>query len=350
MKFNGNSLTWDDLITLEYGKPISDKNSTDGKVPIFGTNGKIGTSHLTSLCKIPSFIVGRKGAYRGVHYSNIPFSVIDTAFYAMPISDELDMKWAYYKFLTYDINRMNSGSAIPSTDRYEIYRIPVTLPPVSIQKRIVSILDSISDKITLNNAINENLEHQAQAIFDSFFSDISNGNTKIGDYITPKRGKSLLSKNAITGNVPVVAGGLEPATYHNIANTKAPVLTISASGANAGFVNLWHIPIWSSDSSFIDSNMTNHVYFWYILLKKRQKEIFDSQTGSAQPHIYPKHITIMPIKNIHIDDIKEFTDSVTFLFKLMGNNKKENQRLSALRDTLLPKLMNGEIDVSKINI
>ncbi|MDE7138901.1 MAG: restriction endonuclease subunit S, partial [Ruminococcus sp.] len=152
MKFNGNSLTWGDLITLEYGKPISDKNSTDGKVPVFGTNGKIGTSHLTPLCKIPSFIVGRKGAYRGVHYSNIPFSVIDTAFYAMPISDELDMKWAYYKFLTYDINRMNSGSAIPSTDRYEIYRIPVTLPPVSIQKRIVSILDSISDKITLNNA------------------------------------------------------------------------------------------------------------------------------------------------------------------------------------------------------
>ena len=67
-------------------------------------------------------------------------------------------------------------------------------------------------------------------------------------------------------NVPVVAGGLEPSTYHNTANTKAPVLAISASGANAGFVSLWNIPIWSSDSSFIDSSITDDVYFWYVLL------------------------------------------------------------------------------------
>lgn len=89
------------------------------------------------------------------------------------------------------------------------------------------------------------------------------------------------------GEVPVVAGGLEAATYHNVANTIAPVLTISASGANAGYVNLWHKAVWSSDSSYIDSAMTSDVFFWFVLLKKRQKEIFDSQTGSAQPHIYP---------------------------------------------------------------
>ena len=84
----------------------------------------------------------------------------------------------------------------------------------------------------------------------------------IGDYIKPKRGKNLLSKDAIYGDVPVVAGGLSPATYHNVSNTTAPVITISASGANAGYVNLWHIPVWSSDSSFIDYDMTKNVYFW----------------------------------------------------------------------------------------
>ena len=160
----------------------------------------------------------------------------------------------------------------------------------------------------------------------------------------------MLSKNAVFGDVPVIAGGLEPATYHNTANTHAPVLTISASGANAGYVSLWTIPIWSSDSSFIDSSMTNDVYFWYVLLKKRQKEIFDAQTGSAQPHIYPQHIVSMPMADISSDKISEFTSIVTPLFETIGLNKEANKSLSALRDSLLPKLMSSEIDVSDIQL
>lgn len=182
------------------------------------------------------------------------------------------------------------------------------------------------------------------------FQEVSTGNKLIGDLIIPKRGKNLLSKDAIPGKVPVVAGGLEPATYHNQSNTIPPVLTISASGANAGFVNLWNIPVWSSDSSFIDSNMTNNVYFWYVILKKRQQEIFDAQTGSAQPHIYPKHIAEMSIGDFKADDIDHYTKIVTPLFQTIGKNKQENVKLSKLRDLLLPKLMSGELDVSNIDI
>ena len=198
--------------------------------------------------------------------------------------------------------------------------------------------------------INDNLLEQAQALFDSMFPNISEGSKTIGDYITPKRGKGLLSKDAVLGDVPVVAGGLEPAAYHNISNTKGPVLTISASGANAGFVNIWHIPVWSSDSSFIDSEMTDDVYFWYVMLKKRQKELFDAQTGSAQPHIYPQHVAIMPVADINLDEVKLFTEQVTPLFKLAGENIKENARLAAIRDTLLPQLMSGSLDVSAVDL
>ena len=152
------------------------------------------------------------------------------------------------------------------------------------------------------------------------------------------------------GDVPVIAGGLNPATYHNVANTNAPVITISASGANAGFVNLWHIPVWSSDSSYIDNTITSNIYFWYVMLKKRQQEIFDSQTGSAQPHIYPQHIEGMTVSDIDMNLVNDFNDNVTPLFINMGENIKENQKLIQLRDTLLPKLMSGEIDVSEVEI
>ncbi|OCN05976.1 type I restriction endonuclease [Erysipelotrichaceae bacterium MTC7] len=185
----------------------------------------------------------------------------------------------------------------------------------------------------------------AQAYFDDMFPNVAAGDTTIGEYITPKRGKNLLSKDAISGEVPVIAGGLSPATYHNVSNTQSPVITISASGANAGFVNLWTVPVWSSDSSFIDYGMTKDVYFWYVMLKKRQKEIYDSQTGSAQPHIYPKHITIMPTIKLNVDEINLYTKRVTPLFKKIANNLYEISKLQLIRDTLLPKLMSGEIRV-----
>ena len=226
-------------------------------------------------------------------------------------------------------------------------KLRVVLPPLPTQQKIATILSSLDDKIELNNKINTNLEQQAGALFKNWFVDGSEKSHTIGDYIVPKRGKNLLSKDAIPGEVPVVAGGLEPATYHNTANTKAPVLTISASGANAGFVNLWNIPVWSSDSSYIDSEMTNDVYFWYILLKLRQKEIFDSQTGSAQPHIYPQHISVMPISELDFNKVSLFTKQVTPFFEQIGANQQENLRLITLRDTLLPKLMNGEIEFIK---
>ncbi len=249
------------------------------------------------------------------------------------------------------IEAMGSGTTFKEVSGNTMKNIIVRVPSdKEVQKNIASILGTLDDKIEENERINNNLEQQAQAIFDAMFPSISNGENTIGDIITPKRGKGLLSKNAIFGNVPVVAGGLEPSTYHNVANTFAPVLAISASGANSGYVSLWNIPIWSSDSSFIDSSMTDDVYFWYALLKKRQKEIYDAQTGSAQPHIYPQHIAAMPISNLNFDDVRNYTATVTPIFEMIGHNKAENVRLATTRDALLPKLMSGKLNISDIDL
>lgn len=248
------------------------------------------------------------------------------------------------------IKRFRSGTAQPQLPISSIKKFEIPLVDIKTQKKIAAILSALDEKIAINRAINDNLEQQAFALFDSLFPRTIDGSQTIGDYINPKRGRNLLSKDAVYGTVPVVAGGLEPSTYHNVANTKAPVLTISASGANAGFVNLWLNPVWSSDSSYIDSSMTPNVFFWYILLKGRQKEIFDAQTGSAQPHIYPQHIAAMPIGNLNQESVSQFTTQVAPLFELIGANKDENERLRNIRDALLPRLMSGEIDVTDICI
>lgn len=198
--------------------------------------------------------------------------------------------------------------------------------------------------------VNGYLEELARVIVQRLFPGYHGGNDSVGNYVEPKRGRTLLSKNAIPGEVPVVAGGLKPATLHNESNTLPPVLTISSSGANAGYVGLWGIPVWSSDSSFIDSSISEDVYFWYTVLSMRQNEIYDAQTGSAQPHIYPQQIKELPIAPIDDKLIKRLNEKIAPLYETISANKIENKKLADLRDALLPKLMSGEIDVSKINL
>ena len=193
--------------------------------------------------------------------------------------------------------------------------------------------------------LNDNLSKQAIELFNQHFQDIFDGDLTISDYLMPRRGKPLLSKDAIDGDVPVVAGGLEPTTYHNVANTKSPVITISASGANAGFIRLWNRPVWSSDSSFIDESITQDVYFRFLVLSLRQEEIYGSQTGSAQPHIYPQNIGSLPMGKLNKEDVFEFNKLITPLFKRIGLNEEENEKLSKLRDLLLPRILSGDLSL-----
>lgn len=280
--------------------------------------------------------------------------VLSQRLFGVRIKKQYDSRFVYYYMTTNEfqseMDHRATGTTVVGLRQPELIKCALRCPDYETQRKISAILTAIDNKIAVNEAINHNLEQQAFALFDYLFPNISDGLCTIGDYITPKRGRNLLSKDAVPGTVPVVAGGLEPSTYHNIANTLAPVLTISASGANAGFVNLWHKPVWSSDSSFIDSSMTKDVYFWFVMLKKRQREIFDAQTGSAQPHIYPQHIAAMTIRSLDQALMSNFTSQVTPLFALIGANKDENDRLTSVRDALLPKLMSGEIDVSEVEL
>lgn len=161
--------TWGELVELKYGKALKDYKDKTSGYPVFGTNGPVGFNDIP-LCDFPSLIIGRKGAYRGVHYSDIPFYVIDTAYFVVPKFD-INLRWAYYELLTQDINGLDSGSAIPSTRREDFYALSVRIPPRAIQDKIADLLDSFNNKITLNRQINQTLEQMAQTLFKSWFVD-----------------------------------------------------------------------------------------------------------------------------------------------------------------------------------
>ena len=160
-------MTWGDLASLEYGRGLRGYEDTSATYRVYGTNGPIGW-HYEPLCPHATVVIGRKGAYRGVHYSPEACFVIDTAFYLEPRVD-LDIRWAYYELLTHDINSMDSGSAIPSTSRDAFYRLPVRVPPIAEQRAIAAVLGALDDKIELNRQMCQTLEGIARALFESWF-------------------------------------------------------------------------------------------------------------------------------------------------------------------------------------
>ena len=325
-----------DLIITMTGNRIDGSPETwVGKVALFNLDGKYFLNQRLSIIRVKKDLV------------NLLFIL-----YSLTTID------AQKYFITHATS--SGGQANISPDIVKNFTIK--LPSYIIQSEIAGILSSLDAKIETNNKLNEKLEEMAQAIFKSWFVDFEPFKDKpfheteigyipqifesgvLGDLCTFKRGKGLLSKDAIFGNVPVIAGGMKPACYHNIANTKAPVVTVSGSGANAGYTQIHNVDVWASDCSFIDSNCEN-LYYVYCFLSRRPKLLRHSQTGAAQPHVKPADIqrfqVVIPTKDV----INEFQQIVKPLFDRIGMNKKENDRLASLRDTLLPRLMSGELIV-----
>jgi type I restriction enzyme S subunit len=114
----------------------------------------------------------------------------------------------------------------------------------------------------------------------------------LGEVCIVKRGTTITFKEAIEGEIPVVAGGLKPTYYHNLANRLGNTITISGSGANAGFVNFWNQPIFASDCSTVEvvNNNLDITYVYYFLLSKQQFIYNELRSGAAQPHVYGKDI------------------------------------------------------------
>ncbi|MGM9845263.1 MAG: restriction endonuclease subunit S [Muribaculaceae bacterium] len=259
------------------------------------------------------------------------------------------------------------SGTFPQITFSELANLPILLPNLSEQNKILSELKSLDEKIELNRRINDNLEQQVQALFKAWFVDFEP--FKDGEFIDSelglipkgwrvgtldevaqfKRGKTITQKDTKVGNIPVIAGGLEPAYYHNVANTTAPVVTISASGANAGFTQILFDDVWASDCSYIDSQCVN-LLFAYCFLSVNTRKLRHAQVGATQPHVYAKDVNAFKIALPNdLNILRHFTSVIEPIFHHIANNRKENSKLSIIRDCLLPRLMSGELKTNDLN-
>ena len=231
----------------------------------------------------------------------------------------------------------------------ELRKLVIEKPDIRIQKDIASIITKYENLIVINDSRVSALEILSRDYYKSMFvnKEPSNRISSLGEFVEIKKGRNITRSTSKEGLVPVVAGGLEPAYYHNIPNTKGPVITVSASGANAGFVNLYHEDIWASDCSYIDSTMTSYLIFIYLFLKTNQSQITNLQKGSAQPHVYPKDLMRLEIVIPERDLLEEFTEKVNKLYGEIAVLKSLNKNLTATRDLLIDNLITGKRELKK---
>jgi len=169
MSSDWREATWGEEISLEYGKGIRGYKDADANIPVFGTNGQVGWTE-EPLADGPGIILGRKGAYRGINYSKSPFFVIDTAYYVKPKSP-MNMRWLYYTMTHHKLGSIDDGSPIPSTTRAAVYVRNFKIPNDDTQMSIAKILGDLDDKIDLLLELNRTLESIAQAVFRAWFVD-----------------------------------------------------------------------------------------------------------------------------------------------------------------------------------
>jgi len=392
------STTWGDVCELRYGKGLRGYKDAVGAVPVYGTNGPVGWCD-EPLSKIPSVIIGRKGAYRGVHYSNKPFYVIDTAFFVVPTS-QLDTKWAYYNLLTVDINGMDSGSAIPSTSRDDFYRLPLNLPPLTEQKAIASVLGALDDKIENNRRMNETLEEMARAIFKSWFVDFDPVHAKAAgnapahmDADTAALFPSSFGDDGLpvgwnegpmSETITLIGGGTpktKEASYwggdinwfsvvdapstsdvwvidtqkkitklgldNSSAKLLPPKTTIISARGTVGKTALTLREISMNQSCYGVVGAAGYSsYYTYFSVLKMVTELQANAHGSVFDTITTGTFSSVTVTKPPTEISNRFDKLVETLLSKISNNLRENQTLAELRDTLLPKLMSGEIRVA----
>ena len=385
-----------DVLTIKYGK--DHKQIADGDIPIYGSGGIMRYGER-SLYNGPSILIPRKGSLNNIMYANKPFWTVDTMFWTIINEDVANPLFVYYSICKKDFASLNTGSAVPSLTVPVIEDIDILLPSKETQNKIVAILKSLDDKIEVNRRINDNLEQQAQTLFKSWFVDFEPFRDQpfveselgaipqslIMEYISniphtletgrrPKGGVGELTSGVPSvgaehvkgmGNYDYSKTKFIPADYASSLKTgkvNGYELFIYKDGGKPGYF-IPNYSIFGEGYPYDECYLNEHVFkldfgdrgynaFCYFFFKTDfVMNYLNAQGGKAAiPGINRQDIENILVYSPQNESVKDFGKLVLPMIKQILINCKESRRLASLRDTLLPRLMSGEIKVGDITL
>ncbi|HGF7462571.1 TPA: restriction endonuclease subunit S [Enterococcus faecium] len=373
------------LFEAKYGKSLPKNQRRDGNIKVYGSGG-ISGYHDTALVKGPGIVIGRKGTVGSLYYEKQDYFPIDTTYY-IEKSDKYDLKYIFYLLNTLNLNKMNTHSAVPGLNRENLYSLMAKVPEKKYQIKISEFLQQLDSKIEINNQIISNLEELASTLFKRWFVEFEfpdeNGN--------PYKSSGGKMVDSELGKIPE---GWEATSLSDIANYKnglamqkfrpdedeesLPVLKIKE--LNQGFTDSnsdrcsidisdevkiengdvvfsWSgtllVKIWTGGDAGLNQHLfkvtSNKFPKWYYYLWT--KFYMNKFIGIAKD----KATTMGHIKRQHLNEAKVLIPSIDMLEKfgkvlgptidMVTEKGIENLELSNLRDSLLPKLLSGEIEL-----
>ncbi len=368
-----------EMKTVNLGEIISFKNgkkrpSEEGHIPVYGGNGILGYTSANNYNNC--IAIGRVGAYCGsVYYEPQKCWISDNAIAALP-NEDIDIYYAYYLLKSLNLNHRHIGTSQPLLTQEILNKIECRITSNRVQKKISNILRLVDSKITTNEAINRNLEEQALLLFKSWFLDYEPySNVKpetwedgvLGDFVTIKRGGSprpiqeyltdkglrwLKISDVTSLSSPFVIDIAECIKESGLKKTvflKSGSLVLSNS-ATPGVPKILDVDSCIHDGwlYFTESQFSNE--FLYLYFKHIRRKLVALGNGSVftnlKTDILKGYPTVKPERNV----LEEFDSIVIPMFEEMRRIARENHKLSELRDSLLPRLMSGELDVSDLDI
>ena len=271
--------------------------------------------------------------------------------------DSIENIYKQYCFQTISVKEQfrfyTVGTKVTGISKTNIAKISLTYPPKPEQTAIATVL---SDTDALIESL-EKLITKKKAIKHGTMQQLLTGKKrlpgfsgewevkKLGKICEIKKGQLITDRSRIEGNIPVIAGGKVPAYFHNKANRNGKTITISASGASAGYVAYHNYPIFVSDCSSIEESKKYTIEFIYFLLQSKQEKIYKMQTGGAQPHIHPSDLT--PI-NVSMPKKEEQTAIATILSDMdaeITSLEKKRDKYIMLKQGMMQQLLTGRIRI-----
>lgn len=291
---------------------LSDEVVENGSIPIYSANvfeefGRIDKQNITDF-SMPSILWGIDGDWMvNIIPANKPFYPTDHCGVLRIKTDDIVPKYVALALQVEGEFERFSRSNRASTQR--ISNLIIQVPSVTEQQKIVDEIEAIDKKIANEQAVISEQSEKVKSKFVEMFGDVSDNNL-LSDYCAIEKGSNITRDEVVKGKIPVIAGGVSPSCYHNESNREADIITVSASGANAGYLNYWSIPIFASDCNTIkslDNKKLLNIYLYYYLLEK-QDYIYSLQRGSGQPHVYGKDLEKIKIAIPPIDLQNQFAD------------------------------------------